>query len=965
RALLRALTRNLHRLQMRTLDSFFASVVRSFAIELGLPRDCDVLDDAEAAPVRLEAMQLMLDERDPQRLITLLRRITQGDSARSVVSLIDRTVTSLHELYREAPAEAWDRLPRRAALKQGDIIDAIETLRDTYPGAHRGFVKAHVRACESARARDWESFLTSGLASRIARGDLSYYSKPIEDDLIEAYRPLIGHAQAAIINRVREQAIAMRDILGLFDAHERQVKQRRRVMTFRDITGAMLEAQQRGTFAEICFRIDASIRHLLLDEFQDTSIRQWRALAPIAHELISGDERSFFCVGDVKQSIYGWRDACPEVLDELGTLLAGPGGESAIEQRSLARSWRSSPIIIDVINRVFGGLTENAALADFAGAARRFSQGFKTHETTKTNLPGCAELRTALRPGEEEDRDQVRLSAAAAWVKTIHDHGRERRIGVLTRTNKAVARLLYELGPGRYGIPAAGRGGGSLTEAPAVNAVLDLLRLADHPDDTVAAFNVARGPLGEIVEFTNEQAAPRRRQVARLVRRMVFEDGYAATIAAWTKRLAPSCDERQYRRLMQLVQLAGEYDPRATLRADDFVRFAEGRVVASAGPAPVQVMTIHQAKGLEFDIVVLPDLEGSLAGGHAPVAIERDGPTGPVTRICPWVNEKIRGLLPEIEPLFERHRLRAVRESLCVLYVAMTRAKQGLYMLIDPPNLVGNGSPTETIPKTAAGVLRCALTGGAPPEPDVSLYQHGDADWLAATPAEGEAPKPPRPGPAKIVLAAPTNAASARRGAAAAPASASSGAAASLHAQLRLTDDEPRDRGTAMHKLFEQIEWLEEFEVEEDRLVRLVRQAAPRRDRTWAVRIVGAFMDAVSRPAIRAALGRGGRPPQRLRVRREHPFVRLVDGRVQSGFIDRLVIEFGEDGTPAAAEIIDFKTDAITADEAAAHAEAYRGQLAVYRAAAARLLKLDESVVRMTILFVEPALAVRLDGESP
>jgi ATP-dependent helicase/nuclease subunit A len=962
RSLLRTLTRNLHRLQMRTLDSFFASVVRSFAIELDLPGDSDVLDDDEAAPVRLEAMQLMLDERDPQRLITLLRRLTQGDSGRSVVSIIDRTVTGLHELYREAPAGAWARLPRRATLKRSEVVEAIERLETVDPDDDRRFVKAHRGDCERARARDWESFLTSGLVKPIAGGAPSYYNKPINDDVADAYEPLIAHARAVLINRVHDQAIAMRDMLGLFDAQEREVKRRRRVMTFRDVTGAMLEAQERETFAEICFRIDAAIRHLLLDEFQDTSIRQWRALAPIAHELISGGARSFFCVGDVKQSIYGWREACPEVVDELESLLSGPDGESAVQQKRLAKSWRSSQIIIDVINRVFGTLETNAALGDFRSAVERFTLGFRMHETARKELPGYAELRTVRRPAEEEDREAVRLSAAAELVKTIGQQGGDRRIGVLTRTNKAVARLLYELGPGRFDVPAAGRGGGSLTDAPAVNAILDLLRLADHPDDTVAAFNVARGPLGEAVAFTDEQAASRRRQVARLVRRMIFEDGYAPTIAAWTRDLAPSCDERQYRRLLQLIDLAGEYDPRATLRADDFVRFAESRAVAAGGPASVQVMTIHQAKGLEFDIVILPDLERNVAGQRAPVVIERDGPTGPVTRICPWVKEQTRALLPEIGPLFEGHRMRAVRESLCVLYVAMTRARQGLYMLIDPPNLLKDGSPTETIPKSAAGVLRCALTDGEPPQPDAVLYGHGDAEWLAAPPAEGEAIEPPKPRPAKIVLAAPTETAPSRRGIAAAPASTPAGEAASLRAQLRLTDDEPRDRGTAMHKLFEQIEWVEEFEADEERLLRLVRQAAPRRDQTWSEEVVQVFLSAIARAEVRDVVGRGGRPRDRLHVRREHPFVRLVDGRVQSGFIDRLVIELDAEGRPAAAEIIDFKTDAITAPEAAAHAETYRQQLTAYRAAAARFLNLQSSVVRMTVLFVQPAVVVDLDG---
>ena len=960
-ALLRLVAKNLHRLQIRTLDSFFASVVRSFAIELGIPPGSDVLDEEESSRMRSEAIRRMLDERDPQRLIELLRLLTQGTSERSVMSIIDRTVAALHELFREAPPEVWERLPRRPELSPVALVEAVQRLEETPPDDKRQST-AQAGDCTRARARDWEDFLDRGLVKPIADGRCAYYKKPIEDEVVAAYQPLIEHAVAVLVNRVGDQTMAMRDLLALFGEHQRAVKRRLRAVTFRDITASMIEAQAMGRFDEICFRIDATIRHLLLDEFQDTSIQQWRALEPIGRELVNDEtrDRSFFCVGDPKQSIYGWRDACPEVLDELGSLLVAADGRSAIGQIRLARSYRSSPVVIDVVNRVFASLGENGALDEFPDAVERFAGGFEPHETARRQLPGYAELRTVRRAGEGEKTEWVRLSAAAKLVKMLHEEAPGLRIGVLTRTNRAVARLLYEFSESRLNVPASGRGGGSLTDAPAVNAVLDLLRLADHPDDTAAAFHVAHGPLGRVIEFTDEQAAPHRRRIARRVRRMLLEDGYASAIASWTRLLGPACDERQYRRLMQLVELAGEYEGRATLRADDFVRFIEERTIAETRPAPVEVMTIHQAKGLEFDIVILPDLEGKLTGGHPPVVVERDGSVGPITRICPWVKREVRALLEEIEPMFARQRTRAVRESLCVLYVAMTRARQGLYMLVDPPGLLKNGSPSPTIPRTAAGVLRCALTDGEPPEPDALLYSHGDQRWIAGRRSKPPGKEAPRVRPVTIRLGGP--AAALTRGVAAPPASALAARDAALGDRLRLTDDEPRDHGTAMHRLFEQIEWIEEFQADEAHLMRLVRQTAPRRGQAWAREIVDRFLAALRREEIRRALSRAGADVRRLRVRREQPFARLVGGRVQSGYIDRIVIELDNEGRPVCGRVIDFKTDAIEADEAAEHAETYRGQLASYRAAAARLLNLDESAVRMTVLFVRCGIAVDLAG---
>ena len=92
---------------------------------------------------------------------------------------------------------------------------------------------------------------------------------------------------------------------------------------------------------------------------------------------------------------------------------------------------------------------------------------------------------------------------------------------------------------------------------------------------------------------------------------------------------------------------------------------------------------------------------------------------------------------------------------------------------------------------------------------------------------------------------------------------------------------------------------------------------------------------------------------------REQPFVRLVDGAIQRGMIDRLEIETIED-KPLSATVIDFKTDLITSTQAQQTAEHYRPQLEAYRAAAAQLLDVKPALVRMVVLFVTAGEAVEL-----
>ena len=122
-------------------------------------------------------------------------------------------------------------------------------------------------------------------------------------------------------------------------------------------------------------------------------------------------------------------------------------------------------------------------------------------------------------------------------------------------------------------------------------------------------------------------------------------------------RLAPFCDARDLQRLEQLAELAHGYQELATLRPADFVRYACLRKVEAPLSAPIRVMTIHQAKGLQFDIVVLPELDKPLRGHTPRVLVHRPTPKSPPSIVCRYVNRAERALLPEIlEPMAEAQK---------------------------------------------------------------------------------------------------------------------------------------------------------------------------------------------------------------------------------------------------------------------------------------------------------------------
>jgi ATP-dependent helicase/nuclease subunit A len=974
-SILARLAKQMHVMQIRTLDSFFAAIVRDFAIELQVPLGAEVIDEEQAASLRARAVELMLDEHDPQRLIDLLRLLTQGASDRAITSKIDSTVSELYDLWREATADAWECVPQPPGrLSPPHLINAIKRLEAAACPSGDRWRGAFEKDCECARLWRWSDFLTGGMAKAVASGANTYYRSPIPDELLQAYAPVVRHAIAEVIGRVRDQTIATRDLLGAFHGHYEAVKRRQRAVTFADLAGAMIRAQKTGAFDEISFRLDAKLAHLLLDEFQDTSIVQWNALAPLAHEVtsVAPPQKSFFCVGDVKQSIYRWRDAAPEVLDELPRMLPG------LEIRTLAKSYRSAPAIIDAVNQVFECIDQNAAVADHANAAAAWARGFTPHETAKTELPGYVELRFCKRTAENEEADVIRLRAAAECAAQLHLANPHMSIAVLTRTNRAVGRLLYELGPSRLNVPGgvSGRGGGPLTDAAPVNVILDMLQLADHPDDTVAAFNVARSPAGALNfarrrDADDPKARPDswwndgrvRRSVARTIRRSLLDRGYAATISEWVREIArgAACDARELRRLGELVTLADAFDREAagaTIRPADFAARVEKTRIADIQPAAVQVMTIHQAKGLEFEAVILAELGSKLSGEGTPsVIVERgDGEheIGPVTRICRYMKDDFVPYVPDLAPMFRQHQQRVVRESLSVLYVAMTRAIHGLYMIVNPPETNKDGSASMKGFKTLAGVVRCALAPNQT-SPDTVAFSHGNPDWHQSLVVR--AAQRPDETPIQSIQLAAGNDDDGRFGSAVA-ASEEAEVSMPLARQLRLPDGEARDRGSALHALFEQIEWLEEYSPDEVALARFVRSRLPRREERWALARVREFLRAIASPAVRDTLSRRGADASQLQVHREHPFARFAHGGIQRGTIDRLVVALDRHCAAASATIIDFKTDACSAHDVVSIATHYRAQMAIYRSAVSEMLGVAPDAVAARLLFVGAGAAV-------
>ncbi len=956
RKLLALTVRSLHRLRIGTLDSYFLQVAGGFGLELGLPAGWSICDEIVERALREEAIELALSRGRLSELMTLVNLLAKGEAVRSVSRLVADTVTQLFGYYRQADSTAWEQIPLSKGLT-AEELEAVLAAIAAAPMPESRWTKARDVDLANARGADWKTFVCKGLALKVAGGETTYYNKPIPDDLAARYQQLLAHAASVLVGQLADQTRATHKLLEHFAAEYAALQTERRALRFDDVTHRLATAASVNSPQRLAFRMDGAIRHLLLDEFQDTAPLQWQVLRPLAQAITRQARSSFFCVGDTKQAIYGWRGGEAEIFDALGHELAD------LQSQSLATSYRSSQPVIDAVNDVFQHLVNHSHLDKLHESVAAWQSRFPPHTTAKAELPGYVRLEFGPAAGEDEDAADVVFQFAADAVARHVAEAPQCSIGVLVRTNKAVAKLIYLLR--QRDVPASEEGGNPLIDSPAVEVILSLLRLADHPGDQVARFHLAHSPLAASMELTDHRDQRAAEQLARSTRRNLMDDGYGPVVFAWARRLAEHCDRRDQSRLQQLVELAYEYQPASTLRTDDFLRLVEERKVADPTSADVRVMTIHQAKGLEFDIVVLPELGGQLSGQPEAVVIGRPRPTEPIDVVCRYAAEDVRRFLPpRLVALFDDDRRRTVSESLCVLYVAMTRAVHCLHMIVAPPK--GN---ERTLPKTYAGLLRAALGSGLASTAGV-VYEHGDPAWFqrcrerplwrsAAAPQDVDPPSNIGP----ILLAPPL--ATRDRGLERTSPSALEGGHKFAAAKLLETQSSSAfEHGTLIHAWLEQVQWLDDGLPDETTLLAVAARAAPgiAADRADCLGRLATLRQQLQQPRIAAALSRpaydrlAGVGEVRIEVHNERPFALRIGDELLSGSIDRLVL-VRRGGKLIAAEVLDYKTDTIVPADKQALAdkvEFYQPQIEAYRQAVAKLYRLKLGAISARLLFLHP-----------
>jgi len=575
----------------------------------------------------------------------------------------------------------------------------------------------------------WEARPRKGSHPVIEGLDASLWGSDSKgDDRLRGRVPSTGFDLLA-----KDYSLALLKLLHDIDRRLDFEKQRLSVLDFDDL---QLRALQLLARPEVISRGTERYRFFLIDEFQDTNGLQRDLMKQLA--LIRGT--NLFIVGDRKQSIYGFRGADVDVFSEMTAAIESAGGAQQplhLNFRSqpplidsfnflFARIFRARAEVPAAALGQLGYVNHEPSKAERAAKHEPPLVELLVSAVAESKGPEASEdAAEAHDPLGAQERDAEQIAARIKGLAPDFKYG---DVAILLRAFTGV--WTYESALRRAGIPYLTVQGKGFYQREEITDLIQLLRFLDNTTDELALAAVLRSPLGGISDnallalrcapFVGEDDPGRlhRRNLLRALRRQreiqfIDDDDHAALDRAWSLlesliprrnrygiaeilRYAVAKSEfltviaanfdgaQRVANVEKLFRLAEQFEKSGHL-IRDFVHFVEefeaiggregeGQMDESANV--VRLMTIHQAKGLEFPVVIIPDLHRETIRRENQFILDRH--KGLTVRIPDGRGQTVRGAL--FNELRQRNRWREEFESVRLLYVAATRAEDRLIL---------------------------------------------------------------------------------------------------------------------------------------------------------------------------------------------------------------------------------------------------------------------------------------------
>ncbi len=621
-------------IRISTIDAFFQSILRKFCWFVGLSANFEVNEDTKAHQQQLnESFLSALNNEQLEELSVFIAQCLSYDSYTSD-SILERLRFLKNKLYLFDPNKKEPAFDEKGFLDKlrslNRQIQSVETASDT--------------AKKAIKCDDFRGFLNSSLTWLKKKGEYRDFKKikdeipTLESECEEIENDLKRYYEA------RESALFKKfpKFIQLYDKATSKI-QALDFDAIKDKVHALLNGYEEMPAEFFYFRLDSKIAHILIDEFQDTSLNDYKILAPFIDEIKAGIgqakwHRSVFFVGDVKQSIYGFRGSFSSLFESVS---------KDFYHDNLPFNHRSSPLIINYVNTIFKKAYQNSSTA-------YLEQKYPKASSNKHSKDGYVKVSLVA------DERELLLEQILQEAKNLLEHRIDPKdITLLCATNDDALEIKNYLQKNLSAIRPSTESSTKLSQFVESKIIKNALEyaLAEEPYKPFYKHSVLK-----LAGYLHDDAIalagfnPKKESVAGFVWKVMELFELYGECAQICLELAVGCED-----------------------ANEFLEKLEAKEIASFKAEGAQIMTIHKSKGMQFPYVIVCERLGKPKTNNSNQFLEEYSGTELLRLYYRMKNREV--VDKDYARALDKEEAAKDHEETNVYYVAFTRAELGLIVV--------------------------------------------------------------------------------------------------------------------------------------------------------------------------------------------------------------------------------------------------------------------------------------------
>ncbi|GAA7596116.1 RecB-like helicase [Helicobacter pylori] len=621
-------------IRISTIDAFFQSILRKFCWFVGLSANFEVNEDTKAHQQQLNASFLSaLDNKQLEELSVFITQCLSYDSYTSD-SILERLRFLKNKLY------LFDPNKKEPAFDEEGFLEKLRNLNRQIQSVET----ASNEAKKAIKCDDFRGFLNSSLTWLEKKSEYRYFKKikdeipTLESECEEIENDLKRYYEA------RESALFKKfpKFIQLYDKATSKI-QALDFDAIKDKVHALLNGYEEMPAEFFYFRLDSKIAHILIDEFQDTSLNDYKILAPFIDEIKAGIgqakwHRSVFFVGDVKQSIYGFRGSFSSLFESVS---------KDFYHDNLEFNHRSSPLIINYVNTIFKKAYQNSPTA-------YLEQKYPKASSNKHARDGYVKVSLVA------DERELLLEQILQEAKNLLEHRIDPKdITLLCTTNDDALEIKNYLQKNLSAIRPSTESSAKLSQFVESKIIKNALEyaLAEEPYKPFYKHSVLK-----LAGYLHDDAIalagfnPKKESVAGFVWKVMEWFELYTECAQICLELAVGCED-----------------------ANEFLEKLEAKEIASFKIEGTQIMTIHKSKGMQFPYVIVCERLGKPKTNNSNQFLEEYSGTELIRLYYRMKNREV--VDKDYARVLDKEEAAKNHEETNVYYVAFTRAELGLIVV--------------------------------------------------------------------------------------------------------------------------------------------------------------------------------------------------------------------------------------------------------------------------------------------